>query len=128
MVAKRRTVAVVVWGVGFLLLAVVPSILESRITTGVHLVLGGAAVLFLSSGKIWWESELHTGGEYDERQMSIRYRSGWLSFWVLAWVIWGLWSVQNFSTWQASADVFLVLGLGALGLQGVGHVILKRRM
>lgn len=116
------------WGIGFLLIAVVPSVLESRVPTGVHLILGGAAVLFLSSGKIWWESELRSEGEYDERQIAIRYRSGWLTFWVLTWAIWGLWSVQHFSTWQASADVFLVLGLGALGLQRVGHVILKRRM
>lgn len=128
MASVHRIAAATLAGTGLMLITVGQVVLESWATNRVHLLVAGVGVVLLSTGGLWLESLRHVEGEYDERQMAIRYRSGWLTCWVLITTILALWIVQLFSSWRGSVGVFAVLGVGGAGLQGVGHVILKRRM
>lgn len=128
MYTRQRIGAIAVLGIGFLLITFVPAALESRATPELIVILVIAGVVLLSTGRMRFERILASEGEYDERQMAIRYRSGWVVSWVLISTIWGLWSIEFFTDLRLPEGWFAVLGVGGFLLQGATHVLLKRWM
>lgn len=128
MASTRRIAAGVLVGTGFVLITFVQRALEPWASPRLHVLAAGVGVVLLSIGGLWWESRRHVDGVYDDREMAIRYRAGWLAFWVVAATAFGLGSVELFSTWRLPPGGANLLGAGGIGLQSAGHFILKRRM
>lgn len=128
MYTTQRVGAFTILGIGGLLITFVPAALESRATTSLIVVLAIAGVVLVSSGRLWFERILANEGNYDERQMAIRYRSGWVVSWVLLSAIWGIWSIEFFTDVRLPQGWFALLGTGGFLLQGASHVLFKRWM
>lgn len=128
MLTTNRTAAATLTGIGFLLITFGQVVIESWATNNVHLLVAIVGVVLMGAGGIWWEWLRNVEGEYDERQMAIRYRSGWITFQVLIVMIWGLWSLQFFSTWRLPPSGFALLGAGGFAMQSASHIVLKRSM
>lgn len=92
------------------------------------MVLAITGVILISIGRLWFERILDIEGDYDERQMAIRYRSGWVVSWVLIPTIWAIWSIEFFTNMRLPQGWFALLGTGGFLLQSASHVLLKRRM
>ena len=128
MFTTQRVGAIAFLGIGFLLITFVPAAIHSWAATDLIVVLAIAGVVFLSTGKLWFERTRDIEGDYDERQMAIRYRSGWVAFWILIPTIWAIWSIEFFTDMRLLPGAFSLIGLGGFLLQSASHVLLKRRM
>lgn len=127
MASTKRIAAGLLTGIGFVLITFGQVVLEPWASPRFHLLIAGVGVVLLSGGGLWWESRRHVDGEYDDREMAIRYRSGWLAFWVLTATAFGLGSVELFSTWRLPPGGTNLLGAGGIALMVAGHFLLKRR-
>lgn len=128
MYSTQRVGAIAVLGIGGLLITFVPAALESRATTNLIVVIAIAGGVLISTGRLWFERILASEGDYDERQMAIRYRSGWVVFWILLSTIWAIWSIEFFTDMRLPQGWFALLGAGGFLLQRTSHVLLKRWM
>ncbi|WP_264556445.1 hypothetical protein [Halocatena marina] len=128
MYTRQRVGAISILGIGFLLITFVPAALESRGATDLIVGLAITGGVLLSTGNLWLERVLASEGEYDERQIAIRYRSGWIVFWILISTIWAIWSIEFFTDLRLPEGWFAVLGAGGFLLQSATHVLLKRLM
>ncbi|XVH31257.1 hypothetical protein ACNS7O_12800 [Haloferacaceae archaeon DSL9] len=124
----QRVSAITVLGIGGLLITFVPAALESRATTDFIMMLAIAGAVLISSGRLWFERILASEGDYDERQMAIRYRSGWVVSWILLSTIWAIWSIEFFTDMRLPQGWFALLGAGGFLLQGASHILFKRWM
>ncbi|MFC6823752.1 hypothetical protein [Halopelagius fulvigenes] len=95
-------------------------------TTDLIVVLAIVGAVLISSGRLWFERILASEGDYDERQMEIRYRSGWVVFWILLSTIWAIWSIEFFTDVRLPEGWFALLGVGGFLLQGASQVLFKR--
>lgn len=128
MYSTSRIGAIVVLGIGGLLITFVPATLESRVSPDLIMILAIAGAVFLSSGRLWFEKILTREGDYDDRWMIIRYRSGWVVAWVLLSTIWAIWSIEFFTEMRLPQGWFALLGTGGIVLQGTCQFLLKRWM
>lgn len=124
----QRVGAIAILGIGFLLLTFVPAALESRALPDLLVVLAIVGGVLMTIGILWDERIRYNEGEYDERQMAIRYRSGWVVFWVLMSTIWTIWSIEFFTDMRLPQGWFALLGAGGVFLHSASLALLKRWM